>query len=88
MATKTDYVLIGIGAFAAVLLTSYVPSLMKVMSLQKTKDEYATCPECKERANFLPPSIKDYANNPQLSLESIPGIDLVSLKIVTEKNLL
>ena len=48
MPTKTDYVLIGIGAFAAVLLTSYVPSLMKVLSVESTQPNISRCSECQD----------------------------------------
>ncbi len=80
MPTKTDYIFIGVGAFTAILLTSYVPSLMKVMSLNQPKDEYASCPACKEEHNKLPPSIENY-----MSIESIPGIDLTLLRTVKQK---
>lgn len=83
MPTKTDYILIGIGAFAAVLLTSYVPSLMKVMSMQEARDDYASCPGCKEQLHGTPPPIENY-----MSIESVPGIDLQSLRIARQNGML
>ncbi len=79
MPTKTDYILLALGAFAAVLLTSYVPSLMKVMA----SSDYANCPRCKEKYNTYPAPIENYMTP---RIEDIEGIDLRSLNIVNQKN--
>lgn len=79
MPTKTDYVLMALGAFAAVLLTSYVPSLMKVMA----SSDYANCPTCKEKYNTYPESIENYMT---LKIEDIEGIDLRAWNIVQQNN--
>ncbi len=77
MPTKTDYVLMALGAFGAVLLTSYVPSLMKVMALP----DYANCPSCKEKYNTYPNPIENYMAP---KIEDIEGIDLRAWNIVQQ----
>lgn len=66
------YILMAVGALAAVLTTSYVPSLMKVMSTSYPPD-YASYPGIKE---------KPY------KLEDIPGIDTYSLFLAREKGII
>lgn len=81
MPTKTDYILIGVGAFAAVLLTSYVPTLMKVM----IPPDYANCPGCKEKYDTYPSPVENFMTS---RIESIPGIDLKALNIARHKGLM
>ncbi len=51
MVNTKQYILLGIGAFGAVLLTSYVPSTMKVMS--PYPPDYANYPGSKEAPMLL-----------------------------------
>lgn len=48
MLTQRNYIYMAFGAFGAILLTSYVPSLMKVMSTYEYPPDYANYPKSKE----------------------------------------
>lgn len=75
---KQEYYLVALGAVGWLTLAHFVPSIKKLnlggLSYYKTKDEYANWPRSKEI--------------PMLSVEQIPGIDLVSLNLCRSKGLL
>lgn len=74
MPEKMDYIIIGVGVLAAVLISSYVPSLVQASSSTRTLSNTRTLNNIRTASTLT-------------TLESIPGIDLNSLSIVRQKNL-
>jgi len=70
---QRGYVMMAIGALGAVLITSYVPQLMKVMSTYPP--DYANYPRSKEVLDYTP-------------LDEIDGIDTRALRIARQKGLM
>jgi hypothetical protein len=67
---QKSYIMMAIGALGAMLITSYVPQLMKVLSTYPP--DYANYPRSKEILDYTP-------------LEKINGIDTEALSIIRQK---
>ncbi len=80
MPTRTEWIFVGIGAVGAYLLVTYIPSTMKTL-INSSEIKSAGCNKCNKSENNV-------NNNVSMSLENIPGIDLNSLNICRQKQLM
>lgn len=85
MPTKMNYIMIGIGALTALLLTSYVPGMVATLSpitSSSTRTNSLCNGGCNKSMQPLP-----YTLPIPMSIDNIDGIDSVSLNIARQKGL-